>query len=231
MSRLKRMLVPSFWKIPKKATKWVATPRPGPHKKFESIPLQIVLRDILKVAETGKEVRTIVKAGEVIVDGRKRKDAHYSVGLMDAIAIPKINKFYRVVPTARGLELTEIEEKEANVKLCRINGKTVLKKERMQLNLHDGKNIFVKDGYATGDSLLVETNPLKVVEHLKMEKGNLGLIIKGKNAGKVGVIKEIIAGKMREPSKVVCDIEGKDFTIVKDHVFVVGKNNPAIKLS
>lgn len=223
MSRLKRMLVPSFWKIPKKDTKWVVSPRPGPHKKFESIPLQILLRDILGIVETGKEARAVVNAGEIIVDGKKIKDTHYSVGLMDVIAIPKIGKFYRVVPGTKGLELVEIPEKESSTKLCRVNGKTVLKNGRTQLNLHDGKNIFAKDGYATGDSVLVECCPLKINEHFKMQKGSTALITKGKNAGKIGTIKEVLAGKMREPSKVVCDIDGKDFVVVKDYVFVVGK--------
>ncbi|HDJ96711.1 MAG TPA: 30S ribosomal protein S4e, partial [Candidatus Aenigmarchaeota archaeon] len=27
---LKRLLAPKFWKLPKKVTKWVVTPRPGP---------------------------------------------------------------------------------------------------------------------------------------------------------------------------------------------------------
>jgi len=73
MSHLKRLAAPEFWPIPKKKYTWVFSPSPGPHKKEECIPLAIVVRDILKLAETGKEAKRIIKAGEVIVDGKVRR--------------------------------------------------------------------------------------------------------------------------------------------------------------
>ena len=66
----------------KKIRTWVVTPRPGPHPKYSSIPLLIVVRDILKLVETGKEAKKIIKAGEILVDGRPRKDHKYPTGFM-----------------------------------------------------------------------------------------------------------------------------------------------------
>ena len=57
MAKLKRLRTPKFWRIQRKGTKLTVSPRPGPHKKFECIPLQIIARDILKIVETGEEAK------------------------------------------------------------------------------------------------------------------------------------------------------------------------------
>lgn len=232
MAKLKRLLAPKFWRVPKKVAKWTVAPRAGPHKKFESIPLQIIVRDILKLAETGKEAKSIIKKGEVFVDGKVRKDHAYAAGLMDVVAVPKIKKYFRVVPTEKGLELVEIEESETDKKICRIKNKASVKKGKLQLNLHDGKNLLVdKDVYRTGDSLLLKLPEQKILEHIKLENGNIGLIVKGKNSGRLVRIKELVISRSREPNKVICDLENKEIEVLKDYVFVVGKEEPAIKLS
>ncbi|MEM5870070.1 MAG: 30S ribosomal protein S4e [Candidatus Aenigmatarchaeota archaeon] len=232
MAKLKRLLAPEFWKIPKKKTTWTVSPSPGPHKKFECIPLLIIVRDILGLAETGKEARSIIKKGEILVDGKPRKDPGYPVGLMDVISIPKLNKNYRIVPFTKGLKLVEISEDEAKLKLLRIRNKKMTKGARLQLNFHDGKNLFVeKDIYKTGDSVLVELPSLKIIDHLKLEKGALGVILKGKNAGKLGKAIEIISTRTQEPKKVACEVEGEKVNVIFDYFFVVGKESPVIKVS
>jgi|YelNatPaOPRAMG01_1025707.scaffolds.fasta_scaffold01691_20 small subunit ribosomal protein S4e len=232
MTKLKRLLVPEFWKVSKKRVTWAVSPRPGPHKKFECIPLLIIVRDILGLAETGKEAKSIIKKGEIFVDGKPRKDYAYPAGLMDVISIPKISKHYRIIPYSKGLKLIEIPEKEANLKLLRIRDKKIVKKARIQLNFHDGKNLFVeKDVYKTGDSLLVELPSLKIIEHLKLEKGSLGLILKGKNAGKLAKVHEVVISRTQEPRKVVCEAEGNRMEVIFDYFFVVGKEAPVIKVS
>lgn len=229
MANLKRLLAPSFWKVPKKAYKWTVSPRPGPHPKFYSIPLQIIVRDILKLAETGKEARAIIKKGEVLVDGKIRKDHVYPAGLFDVISIPRIKQNYRIVPSVKGLKVDKISEKESNLKICKIENKTVVRKNRLQLNLNDGKNILTDDGkYKTGDSLLLELPSLKIIQHLPLEKGSLGIISKGTNAGKIGEIKEIVPGKFKEQAKIACEIEGKIQEILKDRFFVIGKDKAVI---
>ncbi|MDI6798622.1 MAG: 30S ribosomal protein S4e [Candidatus Aenigmarchaeota archaeon] len=233
MSKLKRLLAPKFWGVPKKVAKWTVSPRPGPHKKFESIPLLIIARNILNLAETWKEAKSIIKKGEILVDNKARKDHAFPVGLMDVVSVLRIKKHYRVLPSKKGLEMKEIPEDEANKKICRINNKILVKKGRLQLNLHDGRNLLVeKDVYKTGDSVLLELPSQKILEHIKLEKGSLGLITKGKNSGKTARIKEVVTAKsMREPNKVICEIENRDVEVRKDHIIVVGREEPAIKIS
>lgn len=230
--KLKRLLAPTYWKVQKKKVKWVVSPTPGPHKKDECIPLQIIARDVLNLVETGKEAKTIINKGEILVDGKVRKNHAFPVGLMDVVSIPKIKKYYRVLLSGERLGLKEILEKEANQKICRIGNKSLVRKGKLQLNLHDGRNLLVeKDDYKTGDSVLIEVPSQKILDHIKLEKGNLALIIKGKNSGKIAIIKELIIKKSGEPNMAICKLENKDVEVRKDHVFVVGRETPIIKMS
>ncbi|NCN39534.1 MAG: 30S ribosomal protein S4e, partial [Candidatus Aenigmarchaeota archaeon] len=43
-------------------------------------------------------------------------------------------------------------------------------------------------------------------------------------------IKDIIPTRSREPNKVVCEKDGKEFEAIKDYVFIVGKTKPVITL-
>ena len=233
MAKLKRLLAPDFWKVAKKEMTWVVSPRPGPHKKFECIPLLIIVRNILGFAETGREAKRIIKKGEILVDGKPRKDHAYPVGLFDVVSIPRIGKHYRVVISKKGLKLTEIDEKESGVKICKIKNKTAVKGGKIQLNLHDGKNILVEkkdDKFKTGDSLLVSLPHLKILKHIPLENGSLVVVVKGKNKGKLGKVKEILSGKFNVKPKVIMEADGKEIEVLKEYVYVVGKEKPNISL-
>jgi len=218
--------------VPAKKRKWVVSPRPGPHKKFESIPLVIIVRDIIKLVDTASDAKKIIKAKEIFVDGKPRGDHKYPVGLFDIIEMPKLNKQYRIVPSKTGFDLIETSKQESKVKLCRINGKAVVKGGKLQLNLHDGKNILSdKKVFKTGDSVLIELPSQKIVNHLKMDKDMLSIITGGQNRGTVAKIKEIVIKRTREPNKIICTTKDKEFEAIADYVFVVGKAKPEIKVS
>ena len=229
--KLKRLLAPKFWRIARKHFTWAISPIPGPHRKFECIPLGVILRDILKLAETRKEAKKIVKRGEILVDQRVRKEIGFPVGVFDTISIPRIKKHYRVVPFSNGLKLVEIDENESKVKVCKIVNKSKVKKGKIQLHLNDGRNILLEEnGFKTGDSLLIELPSQKILKHIKLEKGNLAMVVKGSNIGKIVRIKEIIPGKFKQPSKVICEHEGKTIEILKEHLVVIGEKEPLIKV-
>ena len=160
---LKRLAAPKFWPIPRKEFKWAVKPSPGPHPADNCLPLLVIIRDILGLAETAREARMILGQRKILVDGRVRTDYKYPVGLMDVVAIPELKKAYRCVPKlGGGLTLLEIPEEEACFKLCRIEDKTTVNGGHIQLNLHDGRNVLVRiqdplnpveDVYKTGDVL------------------------------------------------------------------------------
>jgi len=234
MARLKRLTTPKFWRISKKRTKWAVSPRAGAHKKMDSIPLQVVLRDILKLVETGKEAQTALKQRQILVDGRVVKDHAFAIGLMDVIAIPKIGKYYRVITSKDGLKLLEIDQKESEKKLCKIVGKRTLGKGKIQLNLHDGRNILLEKSeksFKTGDSLVLEMPSQKIAEHLPLEKGTTILVFEGKDTGHIGKVKNIVVTESKEPNKVIFEEEGVEDETIIDHAFVVGKSKPVVKVS
>src|SRR5207237_10669148 len=77
---LKRLASPRSWVIPRKTNVYTTKPRPGAHPVERALPLATVVRDFLKLTETGREARRVIGAGEVQVDGRTVKDAKFAVG-------------------------------------------------------------------------------------------------------------------------------------------------------
>ena len=219
--KIKRMAAPKWWPIKRKENKFVISSR-GSHEKDFSLPLLVLIRDVLKIAETNREAKRIIKNGDVLVDKRKRKDPKFGLGLFDVIEIPAMKKAWRVVPK-NGLSFVEIPENEANLKICKIVDKKTLKGNKNQLNLNDGRNLLTDKKYSTYDSLLIELPEQKIVDHLKFEKGSTVLVIRGSNAGKLAKIKII------EKNRLWLD-DGKLFEIPKDLVVVIGREEPLIKI-
>lgn len=239
MTHLKRLQASKNFPIERKKFKFTVAPRAGPHAKEESIPLQIIIRDVLKYAETIKQAKKIIKKKEVKIDGKVRTDQKYPVGLMDVIEIPKIGEYYRIIPKTGKLIISKITKEKAKYKLCQIKNKTNIKKGNIQLNLHDGRNIIIpvkdpkkpkEDAYSVGDTLIISLPEQKILEHIKLEKGNLGMVVKGKHAGEVGELKDIRIMIGREPNKVILKTKDRAVKTIKDYVFIIGKDKPKIIL-
>lgn len=228
-NHLKRLTIPKSWKIVKKEHTWAVKPSPGKHPISQAVPLGMVIRDMLHYADTMKEARRIIGARKVYVDGKPETDYKAPIGLMDVISIPDMGEHYRMLFDARGrLTLTPIDAERAKWKLARIDGKTTIRGGRMQINLHDGRNILVdKDVYRTGDVLKIDVPGQKILKHLKMEENNRALVIGGRHRGSLAVISEYEVVKGPQPN-IVRFKEG--FETVRDNVFVVGTDAPEIKL-
>ena len=95
---LKRTMAPNFWRITKKEKRFVTKPSPGPHSSKLSIPIVVLLRDVLNLTNTYSETKIVIRDGGVIVDGCVRKDYNYSVGLMDVVELDGVKEIYRMIP-------------------------------------------------------------------------------------------------------------------------------------
>ena len=240
-ARLKRKPAPRFWPIHRKELPWIVKPSPGSHSLQKCLPLTLVLRDILGVAQTRKECKMILAQGKVQVDGKVRRKDDFPVGLMDVISIPDMNKYYRVMPSHKGLVLAPISKEESNIKLVRVEDKTTVK-NGMQIALHDGSNMLVKVAdpknpkevkYETFDTLKVTFPEKQVSLKLKIKEGNLAVITGGKNIGKQGKIVEIEkteAKKRRNALVVIEDSQGARYQTILDFVFSIGETEPLIGL-
>ena len=226
--RIKREEAPKFWPLGKKEKPFATYPRPGPHPKDYCLPLLIVIRDVLKIVDNSKEAKKIIKAGHVKVDQVVRKDHKFPTGLFDVISVDK--KHYRVVPTSKGLALVEIPVSEAKSKLCKVVGKTILKKGRIQLNLNDGKNILSNKGIPTKTTLVLSLPEKKITKEIPMKKGSLAMIIRGKNSGVYGTINDFVEVKGSQSNLVILKTKDRELKIPQEYVFVIGEKKPVLKV-
>ena len=71
---LKRLAAPRTVRLHRKEHTWTIKSSPGPHPLEESIPLGLIVRDYLKLCDTYKEVKSIIAGGDVLIDGKSRKN-------------------------------------------------------------------------------------------------------------------------------------------------------------
>jgi small subunit ribosomal protein S4e len=229
---LKRFKAPKHWPIHPKENKWTTKPNAGPHAIEGSLPLLLIVRDILGVADNAREAKRIINTGEILVDGRARKDYKFPVGFMDVIEIPKSEKVYRVLPDEKGrLILYPIAAENKDFKLCKITDKTTIRGGKTQLNLHDGRNQLADNEYKVGDVVILKVPEQEITDRIVFEKGTIGLITGGKHTGEIGRINKINITKSSMSNTVEMETEDKKtFLTLKDYVFVIGKEEPAIAL-
>jgi small subunit ribosomal protein S4e len=205
----------------------MANRKEGIYSGKDSLPLNIVLRDMLHFTATKKDSKKVLMEKNVLVDGIRRKELKFPVGLFDLIEFKDINKTYRVVIDNKDkFALIEVDKNESNIKPCKIINKTV-KKGKIQLNLNDGKNIISeKDVYKTGDTVFLELPKLTIKKHVSLKKNVLVYIIGGTHISKTGKIKDIIGNRIMYVME-----NGDTVETLKKNVFVIGETEPVIKIS
>ncbi len=222
----KRLAKSKAVRVAKKSFVWIKKPLPGKHGKQESIALVLLLREILKVVRDAAEAKKILSQGQVFVDGVVVKKAGHGVGLMDIISIPKLGKFYQVFTKKGELMPVEITKEDAKHKSCRIVNKTLVKGNKVQLNLHDGRNILIEkeeDRFGVGDTVRISIPDQKIDQFIKLEKGAHCYIFKGKHSGNIGTLEEIMVQPGGVPSQAQLAHDGKKLLTQKDYLFAVSK--------
>ncbi len=227
-NHLKRVAAPRAWPITRKTSKWVAKPAPGAHSEERGMPLVVVLRDLLHLADRSKEIKQILHEGQVLVDGRVRKDHRFVVGMFDTVSIPKIDASYRVMIGDNG-KFKLVPIKDASTKLCKIVDKTTVREGKVQLNLHDGTTLLGSNDYKTKDSILIKVPERTIDQHLNYGVGSLVFVAAGKHAGEIGKVKEIKVVRSSAPNTVTIATEKGDFETIESYVYVIGKDAPAVE--
>jgi small subunit ribosomal protein S4e len=230
---MKRQQSPTFWSLHRKESVWATKTSSGPHNFATSMPVSVVLRDMLFYATTGREAKMIVKQGKIKIDGKPRLNERFPIGLMDIITISDAGENFRLLPTKGGkLTLHSIKGDEINFKLCRIIGKTTLRNNVVQLQLHDGRtiNISKEKRYNVNDVLKVKVPSQEIVEHIAFKDQLPIIIIGGRSQGETG----IIIGLGDEPgwkkTATVRTKEGTDIRTLTKYVFPIGTSQPLISL-
>jgi len=231
----KRIRAPKSWLMDKMGGAFTVRPSEGPHALRESIPLQIVLRDKLHFAKTGREVDVILhqKEGLVHVDKKIRRNPKYPVGLMDIIDLPKVGASYRVLYDVKGrFVFVKVKKAEASFKLCKVEKKQVGANGISYLVTHDGRTLrFVDKDIHINDTVKLNLDKNEIVEKYSMSVNNLAYVMNGTNRGRIGVINHIAHFDGNFDLVTLKDVKGHTFTTRINYVFVIGNgNNSAITL-
>ena len=238
---LKRLAAPRFWPILRKEAKWVVKVSPGPHRKEFSLPLLVVVKELLHIGETNAEVRKVIAEGHIKIDGVIRKNYKFPVGFMDVIEVVDTGEFFRAIPMpVRFLGLIPITQGEATYKVQRIESKSTVKGGHIQLGLYDGRNLLInvrdpekpeEDRFKTMSSVKIKVPGNELLDYYPLERGSIVIVIGGRNVGRVARLDSIAEG-MRHYRKIVTleDFKGNKFYTTLDKIMVIGREKPEITL-
>ncbi len=229
-NRLKRLAAPKPWDLERKDKRFTFKTIPGPHSTAKSYPLGLLLRDLLALVKSERELKYVLNAGGVLVDGRVRRRPAFPVGLFDAVSIPSEDLYLRVVPSPKGLLLSKIEKDESGKKLCGVRFKVTAHGGRFQYGLHDGRSL-VGDGSLDlhpGDAVLMQLPDQKLLSNVRLEKESLGLVLSGERAGQLGRVVEVKKGTISRERMVRISLPSGEAEIPSRLVFPVGTDKPLI---
>ncbi len=230
---LKRFKAPKSWPIHPKEDTWTVKPAPGSHAIKDSLSLMVIVRDVLGLADNSREAKRIINNGDILIDGKAKKDYKFPVGFMDILSIPKTGDNYRLLLDTKGrLNLHPISDDDAKVKLAKIINKSTIKGGITQLNLHDGRNVLVEeDNFSAQDVIALGIPEQNVNETYKFDTGAVVFVTGGKHIGEIGKVQEVIVDESSKPNTIIIEKEGKDtFLTLKEYAFVIGVDEPVIDL-
>ena len=161
---------------------------------------------------------------DVLVDGKAVLEEKFPLGLMDVISLPKMGLHYRLVLLKGGFRAVEVKKEEAVFKLCKIIGKRLVKKGRIQLAFHDGRTQMIEkeeDRFRVGDSVKLSIPKQSLAGFLKLEKNARCYVFHGRHSGEVGVLEEIRERPGSKASDAYLKAGSKQVITRKDYLFVV----------
>ncbi|PVV04746.1 hypothetical protein BB560_000740 [Smittium megazygosporum] len=227
---MKRLNAPKHWMLDKLTGTYAPKPSPGPHKQRECLPLIIFLRNRLKYALNGREVKSILMQRLVKVDGKVRTDVTYPTGFMDVISLEKTNENFRLIYDTKGrFIIHRISDEEAKFKLGKVKRTQVGDKGVPYIVTHDARTIRYPDpNIKVSDTVKIDIETGKVVDHVKMEVGNIAMVTGGHSMGRIGIIthKERHHGGFDIVS--LKDSTGHTFITRLSNVFVIGEGNKSL---
>lgn len=189
MSHLKRQAVPKSWPMQRKGTAFVVKPNSG---FSDSLPVLIILRDMLRVAQNRKETKKMIHMKSILLNGREIMDEKTGVVLFDVITLTPSGKNYKLSILKNGkYDAEEIKESEAHTKVAKVIDKKMLKGKKIQLNLSDGRNFLSNMKCKVNDSVLINLGDKKIEKCLPLEENCEVMVFAGKHSGEKGKIEKI----------------------------------------
>jgi small subunit ribosomal protein S4e len=213
------MATPKNWPLARKGKKIYVSAGKGTSSLSASLPLVVVLRDMLNLVATARETKKVLNKGEILVDNRVVKEPNFRVGLFDQIYVKPLDKAFTLELENNKLKVTELNKESIDKKIVKVVGKRTLKKGKAQISLYDGKSFMLSDSEAgrikVGDSVIIDLKENKIKGNLKLEKGALALVVKGAHQGEKGKIISI-------EDQITIE-NTKKFKVSKQNIFITEK--------
>lgn len=228
----KRISVSKTRKLMKKEYAWTFRAIPGPHTAESSVPLGFVVRDLLAFARNAKEARFLLNNNVVLVNGVRRTDVRFPVGIFDVVDFETTKKRYRVFLDRKGVvTLREIPVGGKLAKLCKLSGKKSAGKGKFQYVFNDGTVLLnEKDSMKIGDSAKIEFPGKRIAEVYPLQKGSVAYVVGGLHIGQTAKVTDIIEGTISREKLVNLKSEKASFQTVARNVFVIGEKKSEIEL-
>lgn len=207
--------------IGRKRIYWSLTSRPGPHAKNRSMPLGVLLRDVLPMGGDLREVKRILNAGMVKLDGKTARDVRRPVGLMDLLEIPKTGKAWRIQISSGRLQPKEIGAAQAKIKLCKVVGKRTVRGGKIAVSTHDGRTLLADNSIKVGSTLRLSMPDAKLAGMLPLAAGVRCLVMDGQHAGEIAQLEKIIERVGSMDSEAQLKVGSHPFVTVTKYLFVV----------
>ena len=150
---IKRLAAPRYLHVERKVHAYVIKPNAGRHTLDSSIAIATVLREKLDVASNRREVKRILKSGNVEVNGKPIREERYPLGFGDVIHFKPSNELYSIGVGNRGaVKIEKLEGKEP-VHVFKVIGKYVSKGNKEMIRLYNGTVIPSAKGVSVNDSV------------------------------------------------------------------------------
>lgn len=192
--------------LARKGTKYIAR---ASRNSSNSVPLLIAVRDMLKIANTSKEVKGMIHNKKIKINGKIARNLTDPICLFSRIETDK-NYLLTMLPTGR---FSFVETKDHDRKL-KIIGKMMVKGKKTQYALHDGTNIISDKEFLVGDTLVL-SNENKVSKHISIDKGKEVFAFSGSYMGRQGKVQEVSG------NKITVKFDKEEAVISKSHVIAI----------
>lgn len=174
------------WPIERKGTTYVVRPKFGLN---EGVPVLILLREMLNLAQNRREAKRIIHQKQIIMNEKIVKDEKNNMLLFDTLSIVPLKKNYRLELSENGkFFLNEIKESEASKKIAKVINKKILKGKKTQLNLEDGRNFLSEVKCSMNDSVLINLKEGKIEKCIPLKEKAKVIVFAGKHLGKSGEV-------------------------------------------
>jgi small subunit ribosomal protein S4e len=228
---IKRINAPKRWDVLRKSNTFISRPNAG--RDFSlCLSLNTVLKELLGKTKTTKESKYLIKNKGVMVNGKIVYDEKYPVGFFDIVSFPASGESFRLIVNEENvLFLLKTRGEDAQLKLSKVLDKKTLSKDTVQLNCSDGRNFLFKasdaslKGISINDSLLYSIADRKIKQHIKLEKGAVVYLYKGKHTGNVVTVDDF------KGANIIFKMGKEVFETKRAYAFVIGKEKPVITVS